>query len=68
MDINLTELPNVIYACFVLHNFCDVNNERMGEVASAIDYNRSFQPAVNANNYRTDCNEVGKKIRRILTQ
>ena len=39
MDINLTELPNVIYACFVLHNFCEVNNERIGEekVASAID-------------------------------
>ena len=71
MDINLTELPNVIYACFVLHNFCEVNNERIGEekVASAIDNDRSFQPPVNPNNYRTDCNEVGgKKIRRILTQ
>ena len=61
MDINLTELPNVIYACFVLHNFCEVNNERIGE--------EEVVSAVNPNNYRTDCNEVGgKKIRRILTQ
>lgn len=40
MDINLDELPHVIYACFVLHNFCELNNEKLGEekVATAIDY------------------------------
>ena len=27
MDINLDELLFVIYACFVLHNFCELNNE-----------------------------------------
>ena len=27
MDINLCDLPNVIYACFVLHNFCEVNDD-----------------------------------------
>ena len=27
MDINLIDLPTVIYACFVLHNFCEVNKE-----------------------------------------
>ena len=27
MDINLDELPFVLYACFVLHNFCELNNE-----------------------------------------
>lgn len=71
MDINISELPNVIYACFVLHNFCELNNEKIGEekVASAIDYERNFQPAATPNNYRTDCNEAGgKKIRRILTK
>ena len=24
MDINLDELPHVIHACFVLHNFCEL--------------------------------------------
>jgi hypothetical protein len=27
MDINLDELPYVIYACFVLHKFCELHNE-----------------------------------------
>ena len=31
MDINLEQLPNVIYACFVLHNFCELNNEKIGD-------------------------------------
>ena len=31
MDINLDELPFVIYACFVLHNFCELNNESINE-------------------------------------
>ena len=31
MDINLDELPYVIYACFVLHNFCEIHNESISE-------------------------------------
>ena len=27
MDINLDDLPTVIYACFVLHNYCEMNKE-----------------------------------------
>ena len=70
MDINIDDLPYVIYACFVLHNFYEINNERIGEdkVTAAIKYDRSFQPILATNNFITDCNEVeGKKIRRILT-
>ena len=46
MDINLKGLPYVIYACFVLHNFCESNNERMNEehVRTAMDYDKQFQP------------------------
>ena len=68
MDINLMELPHIIYACFVLHNFCELNNERISEdkVSSAIDYDREFQPSTTAHNYRTECNETdGKRIRKI---
>ena len=71
MDINLDELSYIIYACFVLHNFCELKNERIGEekVTAAIDYDKHFQPAVAPNNISTDCNEKeGKKIRRILTK
>ena len=70
MDINLDELTHVVYACFVLHKFCELNNERIGEdkVATALDYDKLFQPAVSTNNFKTDCNEAeGKIIRRTLT-
>ena len=69
MDINIDELPYVIYACFVLHNFCEFNNESVSEerVRSAIAYDRDFQPASQGN--RGETNESGgKKVRRILTK
>ena len=71
MDINMDELPFVVYACFVLHNFCEINGERIGEdkVAASMEYERNFQPVTASNNFRTECNEAeGKKIRRILTR
>ena len=70
MDININDIASVIYACFVLHNFCQLHNEAIGEdsVSSAIDYDRHFQPEVVSFNYRASCNEAeGKKVRRILT-
>lgn len=70
MDININDVASVIYACFVLHNFCELHNETVGEdkVSSAIDYDKHVQPEAAPHNYRTDCNEAGgKKVRRILT-
>ena len=71
MDINVAELPFVIYACFVLHNFCEANREVIDErrVSAAIQYDRDFQPPQKANNYKTGCNEVeGKRIRRVIAK
>ena len=31
MDINLNDLPHVIYARFVLHHFCEVSKETVDE-------------------------------------
>ena len=70
MDININDIASVIYACFVLHNFCELHNETVGDdkVSSAVNYDRHFQPVVDSFNYRTSCNEAeGKKVRRILT-
>lgn len=46
MDINLQELPFVIYACFVLHNFCEASKETIDEnhVTEAIQHDRDNQP------------------------
>ena len=70
MDINLNDLPNLIYSCFVLHNYCEVNNESINDetVRKAIYYDCEFQPETVPNRYMTDSNEIeGKRIRRILT-
>lgn len=69
MDINIFDLPNVIYACFVLHNFCETNNDAISEemTQSAIAYDQQFQP--NARSGVAPSNETeGKKVRRILTK
>ena len=70
MDINL-DLPFVIYACFVLHNFCKINKESMDEdeVRRAINYEREFQSSPIGNKCSSECNEAeGKRVRRVLTK
>ena len=69
MDINSAELPYVIYAYFVLHNFCELQNEKVGEddMARAVAYDREFQPDMLGNRYSLgNCDEAnGKKVRNI---
>lgn len=71
MDINLQDLPHVIYACFVLHNFCEDSEETLADrsVLATIQCDNDLQPPVQHNNYVTDCNdEEGKRVRRVLTK
>ena len=73
MDINLDDLPFVIYSCFVLHNFCELNNESVcaDGVQASIEYDKDFQPQTASRGYAntTDCNETeGKKVRRVLAK
>ena len=70
MDINIDELPFVIYSCFVLHNFCELNGESVGEshVQNTIAYDREFQPLATSNRYSAEGDEsAGKAVRKILT-
>ncbi|KAK0141740.1 hypothetical protein N1851_020591 [Merluccius polli] len=71
MDINLHDLPFVIYACFVLHNYCEASKDTIDDnyVTEAIRYNRDNQPdpapAVVGGDSLT---AEGKRVRRVLTQ
>ena len=68
MDINMDDLPFVIYSCFVLHNFCEMNSESISEdsVRSNMFYEQQFQPGISIQN--SDCNDAeGKRVRKILT-
>ena len=70
MDINIRELLHVIYSCFVLHNYCEMNNESIGEdqVRQALNYDSIFQPPTISNRSLSHSNEMdGKRVRRILT-
>ena len=67
MDINLADLPNVIYACFILHNFCEVNSDSINEemIQNAISYDRQFQPHGTPSGRIISSNET-KKFDRFL--
>ena len=60
MDINLDNLPQVIYACFVLHNFCELNKEYINEesIQRSITTDRELQPETATNRLCTDTNEA----------
>ena len=70
MDIHLNDLPDVIYACFVLHNYCEASKETIDEhcVLSTIRHDQDVQPSTQSNNFLIDCNEAeGKRVRRVVT-
>ncbi|XP_017285953.2 putative nuclease HARBI1 [Kryptolebias marmoratus] len=69
MDINLKDLPHVIYACFVLHNYCESNKETVDEerVLRAVQSDRDLQPPTQRSRYDTD-REEGAGVRRVLTK
>jgi hypothetical protein len=69
LDINLDDVPHLIYACFVLHNFCEENKDSAPEsnIDAAYNYDREHQPQTEA--LQNSHNESGGKlIRRILTE
>jgi len=69
MDIKLTDLPYVIYAWFVLHNYCEINNEILQNerIERAIQYERESQPPqIHARNQA--CEATSKEIRNIFMQ
>ena len=58
-----------IYACFVLHNFCESRNENVQDdlVRCTMEYEREFQPAMEPVRMTANKSEAeGKKIRNIL--
>ena len=53
MDVKLSDLPMVIYSCFVLYNFCEMEKEPVSEsrFKQGIDYDK--QPTVNKENCKS---------------
>lgn len=71
MDINLRDLPAVIHSCFILHNYCEVENNPVPPalVEEAERYDRLFQPPRDSNPNESHSNNVeGKRIRNIFVK
>ena len=71
MDISLDDLPNVIFACFVLHNYCDVHGETLSEekLKESCSYEREFRPPTCTPGYGAAFNVTsGKHIRQIFAK
>ena len=72
MDIN--DLPNVINACFILHNYCEMNGDYISSdaIEKAISYERQFQPvAQNTRNQGLSAISVSarsKQIRKVFVE
>ncbi|XP_060780301.1 putative nuclease HARBI1 [Neoarius graeffei] len=66
MDINLDDLYFVIYACFVLHNYCELQKEPLpeGSVTAARQYDQEFQPPAAADKTHE---AEGRRVRRVVT-
>lgn len=70
MDININDLPAVIHSCFILHNFCELNNNPVPTqlVAEAEAYDRVFQPHRVQNFANHSNNSEAKDIRRTFVK
>ena len=69
-NINLKDLPNVIYACFVLHNFCEIQKEliHQNDPSNALKNDARLQPQTSGN-YTIIINEGnGKAIRNTFVK
>ena len=70
MDINPDDLPAVIQTCFILHNFCETNNEAVSQqmVDQAIQYDAEFQRQRQHGQNIGSNETAGKRIRRIYVK
>ena len=58
MDINIEDFPQIIHACFMLHNFCELHKEPVHQnlVEAAKKYYSEFQPTSKSSEHQTSNN------------
>eukprot|EP00112_Aurelia_sp_Birch-Aquarium-sp1_P002200 Seg1236.9 transcript_id=Seg1236.9/GoldUCD/mRNA.D3Y31 product="Protein ALP1-like" protein_id=Seg1236.9/GoldUCD/D3Y31 len=66
MDISMANLPSTVMACFVLHNFCEINGDHISDDQSraATTYDKEFQPPTQPFHPAVHNNERGGKQNR----
>ena len=67
MDIPVDKLPSVIYACFVLHNFCETQKSEIDPVVLEVVMPEERRTQLKQDKLNS-CNSIqGKKIRSATT-
>ena len=61
MNINPDNLPTVIYACFVLHNFCEMHKESVHVSEEQVHTEIEHEESQPTNRLQAQSNEVGGK-------
>ena len=70
LDIGLKDTPNIIYACFVLHNICDLNSMSVDaeDVERQIARDRAAQPETQPDRLYNFNAAEGVHVRNIITR
>ena len=70
IDMKLEHVPQIIYSCFVLHNFCEVNGMRLDDdrVQRQIELDKQVQPNVGPDRiFSYKYNSVdGERVRDVI--
>ena len=69
MDIMITDLPSMMYACFLLHNYCQLNDESLlnERIQGAIHNERESQPTL-MHGKNQENEGTSKEIRIVFVQ
>ena len=69
IDLDLSSVPTVIYACFVLHNFCEKYNVAVDveDVARQVDNDRAMQPDTEPDRLYSFTTAEGTHVRNVFT-
>ena len=70
MDLDMKYLPEVIYACFILPNYCEINNDVIANsrVEEAQGFDANFQPILSTYHGVNNNESGGKKMSQIFVK
>lgn len=66
MDLKLETIPKVVLSCFVLHNFCELHNDTIDQIARKRSMETEYQNGPDPV-YSCTAGE-GEAIRDVITQ
>ena len=67
--LKLEHVPQIIYSCFVLHNFCEINGTRLDDdhVQRQIELDKQMQPTVAPDRVFWYNSADGERVRDVIT-